>query len=31
MEMDDINVLIDAMADLRDAEPALFGKPRKTK
>ena len=25
MEMDDINVLIDAMADLRDAEPALFG------
>jgi Zn-dependent peptidase ImmA (M78 family) len=25
MEMDDINVLIDALADLRDAEPALFG------
>lgn len=25
MEMDDINVLIDAMADLRDAEPGLFG------
>ncbi|WP_156928816.1 ImmA/IrrE family metallo-endopeptidase [Bradyrhizobium sp. th.b2] len=24
MEMDDINVLIDAMADLRDADPALF-------
>ena len=24
MEMDDINVLIDAMADLRDAEPSLF-------
>lgn len=26
MEMDDINVLIDAMADLRDAEPSLFVK-----
>jgi Zn-dependent peptidase ImmA (M78 family) len=25
MEMDDINVLIDAMADLRNADPTLFG------